>query len=95
MSESMHILVDDPICNSTSFHNHQTSVPRLHMIELGSFKFKDTSRLHFLSTGSINHSLENLEVTFNIRILKGLLNATQYNVANGVNTFKIVGIVTC
>ena len=96
MNSHFNIFDGDPVWNITSWHKHRTSTPQPMMIELGALEFKDENSSHKKSGSDDSSStFPNVEVVFNMKMLIGSSTASQRDVVNGVDKFKLLGIVTC
>mmetsp|Transcript_14457 Transcript_14457/g.17577 ORF Transcript_14457/g.17577 Transcript_14457/m.17577 type:complete len:143 (-) Transcript_14457:35-463(-) len=106
ISTSENIFVGDPVWNITSWHKDSTSIPQPYRIGLNGLVFKNLSNMEWPSAFSIadegrdpvavsGNSANLLEVTFNLRLLPGSSIASTKNEVEGVDKFKLLGIVTC
>ena len=106
---SENIFVGDPVWNVTSWHKDTTSIPQPYRIGLNRLVFKNLSNIEWPSPFSsadkgrdfsepvaISGKSVNLtEVTFNLRLLPRSSIASTRNEIEGVDKFKLLGIMTC
>jgi len=100
-STSENIFVGDPVWNITSWHKDSTSIPQPYRIGLNGLVFKNSSNMEWASAFSSADEGRDvsepgvLEVNFNLRLLPGSSIASTKDEVEGVDKFKLLGIVTC
>jgi hypothetical protein len=85
-NSNSNIFVGNPVWNITSSHDKKTSIPQSYSILLDQVEFKES--------GLSSDEDDDVEVMLIIKMMKGS-SKSSWKGSNGIDKFKLLGIVSC
>jgi hypothetical protein len=87
------VFVGDPVWKVTSWDRPRLSIPQPEVILLSGYNFTKASQMSWKSGESL--AATTTLVTFNMRLLLNSSPASKKDEMNGIDKFKLLGVVTC